>query len=202
MNVGSSKLPFLKLRLFKFPVYILELQFFTSRAYDRVRFPVYSIQVYLLRVRGSKRQYVYTLRSDCRSFPIVLFYIEANCTPRLTTPFNYSKSHRVNWSKVSHSDIEKYNDMVSLVYHLKSLTAHSLIVLSTKMFLILIYSQYLVFTLLTCSFHRFPTFSSSSSRKLAGWTDSTIYQSQENSQFFGISYGMMLVVHHQVYYFN
>ena len=35
------------------------------------------------------------------------------------------------------------------------------------------YSQHLVFTLLTCSSQCFPTISSSSSRKLAGWTDST-----------------------------
>ena len=55
---------------------------------------------------------IYTLRSDCilsNHFPLC-FSIKANCTPRPTTPFNYSKSHRVNWSNVSHSDIEKYND--------------------------------------------------------------------------------------------
>ena len=85
-----------------------------------------------------------------RPFPIVLS-IKANCTPRPTTPFNYSKSHRVNWSKVSHSDIEKYNDMVSqsisslppevVNCSLPHCTIHQDVLDS--------YSQYLVFTLLT-----------------------------------------------------
>ena len=104
-----------------------------------------------------------------------LFFTVLSFTPRPTTPFNYSKSHRVNWSKVSHSNIEKYNDMVSqsicslppevVNCSLPHCTIHQDVLDS--------YSQYLVFTLLTCSFQCFPTFSSSSSRKLAGWTDST-----------------------------
>ena len=55
-----------------------------------------------------------------------------------------------------------------LVYHLKFLT-HCTI----HQDFLDSYSQHLVFTLLTCSSQCFPTISSSSSRKLAGWTDST-----------------------------
>ena len=134
-----------------------------------------------------------------RPFPIVLS-IKANCTPRPTSPFNYSKSHRVNWSKVSHSDIEKYNDnMVSqsisslppevVNCSLPHCTIHQDVLDS--------YSQYLVFTLLTCAF--LLSLLLLLENLLAGLIPLPISRKQP---IFGISYGMMLVVHHQVYYFN
>ena len=120
---------------------------------------------------------VYTLRSDCilsDHYPLC-FSLKANCPSIPITSFTYSKPLRTNWSNVSHSDIEKYNAMVS--QRISSLppevfncshphcTIHQDVLDS--------YSQHLVFTLLTCSSQCFPTISSSSSRKLAGWTDST-----------------------------
>ena len=120
---------------------------------------------------------VYTLRSDCilsDHYPLC-FSLKANCPSIPITSFTYSKPVRTNWSNVSHSDIEKYNAMVS--QRISSLppevfncshphcTIHQNVLDS--------YSQHLVFTLLTCSSQCFPTISSSSSRKLAGWNDST-----------------------------
>ena len=66
MNVGSSKLPFLKLRLFKLPVYSNSRHVRHGSPYtpgSRSR-----IQVYLLRVRGSKRH-----------FGAFLLYVCVNC---------------------------------------------------------------------------------------------------------------------------
>ena len=43
-----------------------------------------------------------------------VFFFKANCPSIPITSFTYSKPLRTNWSKLSHSDIEKYNAMVSL----------------------------------------------------------------------------------------
>ena len=106
-----------------------------------------------------------------------MFFFKANCPSIPITSFTYSKPLRTNWSKLSHSDIEKYNAMVS--QRISSLPPEvfncSLPHCTIRQDILDSYSQHLVFTLLTSSSQCFPTISSSSSRKLAGWTDSTIH---------------------------
>ena len=139
---------------------------------------------------------VYTLRSDCilsDHYPLC-FSLKANCPSIPNTSFTYSKPLRTNWSNVSHSDIEKYNAMVSLVYHLKFLTAHTLIVLSIKMFLTPIVNTSCspCLPVLLNAFLQFPLPPLGS--LLAGLIPLPILREQ---LIFGINYGTMLVVHHQ-----
>ena len=85
-----------------------------------------------------------------------------------------------------------------LVYHLKFSTAHSLIVLSVKMFLTPIVNTLCspCLPVFLNAFLQFPLPPLGS--LLAGLIPLSIFREQP---IFGINYGTMLVVHHQVYYF-
>ena len=125
------------------------------------------------------------------------FQIQVDCIFTSPSPSSSSTfTHlRVDWSKASSSDLEKFCDLES--QNLSPLPSEIISCCSTDCschrHLLDDYADHLVHTLLDCSYHSIPTHTSSGSKYLVGWKDG-VSKLKEATHFSGIKCGFRQVV--------